>query len=112
MRKPIPKKVKDLVKLKFQNRCGYCGEKKERLCIDHIIPWQRTQDDSIGNLMPACQQCNNYKLAFSLDGFRMEIQESVRKARQRSVNFRFAEKYGLIEIKETKVMFYFEKESK
>jgi hypothetical protein len=61
------------------------------------------------NLMPACPSCNNYKMSLQLETFRRELAESVRKARDYSVNFRFAERFGLVEVKEQPIVFYFER---
>ncbi|MGA5131020.1 HNH endonuclease [Streptomyces blastmyceticus] len=38
--------------------CAYCGEKSQSLHQEHIIPISRGGDDSIGNLVPACPDCN------------------------------------------------------
>lgn len=105
----IPKKIRDQVKAKFDGHCAYCGEKPSRIFIDHLEPHQYTQDDSIDNLMPSCQACNLYKSVLFLETFRKELEDSVRKARQYSVNYRFAELYDLVESNEKKIVFYFEK---
>lgn len=107
-RKLIPKKIKDAVKKRYGGRCAYCGEKPDRLFIDHLEPYQYTQNDDIKNLMPSCQACNLYKTSFFLDQFRNELENSVRKARQYSVNYRFAERYGLVKANEKPIKFYFE----
>lgn len=120
MRKPLPKKLKDLVKNKYQGHCAYCGCKPEKLCIDHLIPvmkshWLEREGKSVNdleNLMPSCYQCNNYKLSFTLEQFRDSLQTQVKMARKYSVNFRFAEKYGLVDIKEKPIKFYFEQVQK
>ena len=109
-RRTISKKERELILKKTNGRCAYCGEP---LCrgfnIDHIAPFQYSRDDSFDNLMASCRSCNNYKWSWSLEQFRKEIESSVDKLRQYSVNFRFAERYGLIKgdcFK--KVFFYFE----
>lgn len=110
----IPNVIRDRVKRMFGGRCGYCGEKKDNLCIDHMQPIAEfkggTNDEK--NLMPACFQCNSLKSVFDVEQFRAIIQSQVAKARKYSVNFRFAEKYNQIEIKETPIVFYFEKVNK
>ena len=42
------------------NCCFYCGEAKP-LTMDHIIPIARGGRHSIGNLIPACRNCNAQK---------------------------------------------------
>ena len=109
----VPKNIRDKVKAKFNGHCGYCGEKPDRLCIDHIHPFsdyrKGEEINNIENLMPSCFKCNNYKLTWSLEQFRSNLQDQVKLARRHSVNFRFAEKYGLIEVKEKPIKFYFER---
>lgn len=112
-RKPIPKAVREKVLIRFNGRCGYCGCLAKKLCIDHIVPVadKRYHGDhnEEKNLMPACFTCNNYKTIFSLEEFRKELSLQVERARAHSLNFRLAEKFGLIFETDRKVIFYFEK---
>lgn len=115
MRKYIRRNIRDAVKNKYGGRCAYCGEIPEKMTIDHIHPVARAHMDrsldvnSVENLMPACFSCNNYKMSFSLEQLRSFLQDQVRMARKYSVNFRLAERYGLISITEKPIVFYFEK---
>jgi len=106
----IPKEIRESVRLRFDGRCGYCGEKPNRLVIDHVEPYSYRQDNSESNLMPSCQSCNNYKNVWFIEEFRKELAAMVQKARRYSVNFRFAEKFNLIEVREGPIVFYFEKD--
>lgn len=112
MRKALPKKLKDEVKARFRGRCGYCGEEHQKLQIDHIHPVCRAHHvkdvNDPSNLMPACFSCNNYKLNRSLEDFRTDLQEQVARASRTSLNFRLAERYGLISRTGAPVRFYFE----
>lgn len=116
-RKAIPKKIRDQVKAKYDGHCGYCGIKPEKLQVDHIIPHARSHQharkgvdlDAIENLMPACAQCNNYKISYSLEEFRSLVTRQVELARKSSVNFRTAERFGLLQVKPVeRVVFFFE----
>ncbi|GAA0379832.1 hypothetical protein GCM10010319_67960 [Streptomyces blastmyceticus] len=51
---------RDLARLwdRYGDMCAYCGEKSQSLHQEHIIPISRGGDDSIGNLVPACPDCN------------------------------------------------------
>ncbi|WP_373301448.1 HNH endonuclease [Streptomyces djakartensis] len=51
---------RDLARLwnRHAGSCAYCGEKTESLHQEHIVPISRGGDDSIGNLVPACPDCN------------------------------------------------------
>ncbi len=63
---------------------------------------------AIENLFPACAPCNLFKGALSVEGMRKEISRQVERARAYSVNFRTAERFGLIEVTEKPVVFWFE----
>ena len=95
-------------KAKFGGRCGYCGETPKQMHIDHIVPKARGGTDELSNLMPACASCNNFKMSFSVEQFRTELYRQVSRARAYSINFRLAERFGLIETKERSIVFHFE----
>jgi 5-methylcytosine-specific restriction endonuclease McrA len=42
-------------------RCQYCGEKKIKMTVDHIIPKIYGGKDTWENLVCACMECNNKK---------------------------------------------------
>lgn len=42
-------------------RCAYCGNDKEKLTIDHIIPKSRGGKTSFENCVSSCKPCNNKK---------------------------------------------------
>lgn len=105
---------------KYGSHCAYCGVKIDikSMQVDHIRSKQSFRSDyleakevisDISNLNPACRRCNNFKAGMRLERFRSELQEQVDRARERSVNFRMAEKYGQIKITESPIVFYFEK---
>lgn len=48
---------------KTKGTCFYCGialNNKNRT-LDHIIPYSRSNDSSVCNLIPACKKCNTEK---------------------------------------------------
>ncbi len=45
---------------RYDQCCAYCGKRK-KLTRDHIIPVTRGGQESIGNLVPACDTCNKSK---------------------------------------------------
>ncbi|MDX8152091.1 HNH endonuclease signature motif containing protein [Patulibacter brassicae] len=47
-------------------RCFYCatGVGTTDREVDHFIPWSRSGDDGLDNLVVACRRCNNAKRAF------------------------------------------------
>ena len=114
--------------LRFNGHCAYCGCKLEKMHIDHVIP-QREFEYFIknqrhipeflkhltvsdvnheDNLFPACSVCNLWKSAHSLEQFRFELGEQIKRLNQRSANYRIAKKYGQIKEAETIIVFYFE----
>lgn len=117
MRKALSKEVRERVKNRFGMRCGYCGELQKKIHIDHIIPvcisHQQGKEfdcNDESNLMPSCFSCNNYKNVHSLEFFRRELSEQVKRAEERSINFRLAKRFFQICIQEHPIVFYFEKE--
>lgn len=44
----------------FEHSCTYCGS-IEKLTLDHFLPISKGGSDCLGNLIPACGQCNSSK---------------------------------------------------
>jgi 5-methylcytosine-specific restriction endonuclease McrA len=66
--------------------------------------------DRVENMVPACAPCNLFKSTYSIEGFRREIGEQVERVRRGSVNFRTAERFGLVEATGVPVVFWFEEQ--
>ncbi len=107
---------------KYKGHCAYCGEEitLKTMQVDHIRSKQNFSYglrseipeygvDDIRNLNPSCRPCNNFKNVFSLEEFRRELESQVARARRYSVNFRMAEMFGLIQVEDEPIVFYFEK---
>lgn len=107
---------------KCGGRCAYCGEEitLKDMQVDHIISQRNFyigrrdkrpayEAHDIQNLNPSCRRCNNFKGGMTIEELRVELGRQVERARRDSVNFRMAEKYGLIQAKERPIVFYFEK---
>ena len=111
----LSKAQRELIKAKFGGRCAYCGEPLATMHVDHLVPFAATHQhegrdpNRMENLMPSCPSCNNFKMTYGLEQFRRDLEAQVTRARMYSVNFRFAERYGLIKAVDTKVLFHFEK---
>lgn len=105
-------KIRKQIHGKYHGRCAYCGHEitQKAMQVDHIKPRYLGGTDDMENLNPACSACNNYKLTYSIEELRMHISKQVERAREKSVNFRLAERYGLIELTGNPVVFYFETE--
>jgi hypothetical protein len=116
---------------KYRGHCAYCGEviSIKDMQVDHIIPqWNFVWDiknkfkvppflihlteldvNHIDNLLPTCRVCNKWKSAHSLDVFRTEIEEQLKRLNDYSSNYRIAKKYGLVKEMPSKITFYFER---
>lgn len=57
--------VRDWMKLvrRYRSCCAYCGKFVERPVIEHVIPLARGGRHAIGNVLPACAECNASKHA-------------------------------------------------
>jgi len=132
----LTKKQRQIVWEKSNGKCWYCGcdlpekgwhadhveavirgskvvENKPGSMYTHRIVSTnekgRPQNHTIENMVPACAPCNLFKSTFSIEFFRKEIAAQVERARRSSVNFRTAERFGLIETKELPIVFWFER---
>jgi 5-methylcytosine-specific restriction endonuclease McrA len=109
---------------KCSGHCAYCGVEitLKQMQVDHIQPLYRNDDDitlqgwgvergtdDMDNLLPSCSRCNKWKSTYTLEKFRETIQTSLDRLERDTPNFRLARDYGLIEVIETPVIFYFER---
>ena len=80
-------------------------------CVEHFSSCDNPHLDTVENMVPACKKCNLFKGVYSVEDFRKEIGHQVDRARSYSVNFRTAERFGLIEIKIAPIVFWFERQT-
>jgi 5-methylcytosine-specific restriction endonuclease McrA len=45
----------------FSGECAYCGGKPDYECIEHVVPLSRGGENTIYNVVPSCQRCNQAK---------------------------------------------------
>ncbi|UVM87429.1 MAG: NinG protein [Bacteriophage sp.] len=131
----LTKKQREELRMKFGGRCAYCGcELPEKgWHADHVEPVLRKSEqcmkaaakgifklkatgelyrpeaERLENLYPACAPCNLMKTSYSLEMFRKQVSLQVARGRKSSMNFRTAERFGLIAVVERPVVFWFEK---
>ena len=113
-----------LIHDKFNGKCSYCGcdITINQMQIDHLVPLRRKDSDEqlqkmgkkrgtddVENLMPSCPSCNHYKSTFSLEEFREQLMLLRERLNKQHKIYAISKRYGLIEEKENKVEFYFEK---
>ncbi|EAO1992603.1 HNH endonuclease [Salmonella enterica] len=130
----LTRKQRERLRMKFGGRCAYCGcelpekgwhadhvqavlRKSER-CMKTaekgIFRLKSTGDvfrpeaDCPENIFPSCAPCNLLKTTYSLEMFRKQVSLQVERGRRSSVNFRTAERFGLISVVNKPVVFWFE----
>lgn len=50
-----------MIKAHYGHRCVYCGQKMERLTMDHLTPISQGGEHTMSNVVPACKSCNSRK---------------------------------------------------
>jgi len=78
-----------------------CGCKLEygKMQVDHVVVLYRRGSDTFDNMLPACRPCNHRKGTHTVEFFRSEIEAVLVRLNQRSVNYRNAVRFGLLEPK-------------
>ncbi|MGG5963988.1 HNH endonuclease [Salmonella enterica] len=130
----LTKKQRERLRMKFGGRCAYCGcELPEKgWHADHVQAVLRKSErcmkaaekgifrlkttgevfrpeaDCPENIFPSCAPCNLLKTTYSLEMFRKQVSLQVERGRRSSVNFRTAERFGLISVVNKPVVFWFE----
>ena len=118
----INKKTRELVYNKCNGKCAYCGEdiQYKDMQVDHKVSqfhyrlkkhkkYTDNEDkDNIDNLLPSCRVCNKWKSSHSVEQFRKEIGEQLKRLKEYNPNYRFATKYKLIQETPHPIVFYFE----
>jgi len=112
------KKTREEVYKKTGGKCAYCGcDLPKRWQVDHVVPVVRNIStgeylgegtDNINNLLPSCPSCNIIKSSQSLESFREEL-ENMYNSVARNGTFKIAERYSIVERKQLRIQFYFEK---
>lgn len=116
------KEHRQIVFNKYNGKCAYCGcSLGSKWHVDHIVPKRRGDSeatlkklnkvrgsDNFDNLNPSCIRCNIRKNSLTLEQFRSEIQEQVKRLKRDSNQFNLALDYNLIEETNKEVKFYFE----
>ena len=106
------------VHAKHGGRCAYCGCEipLKGFHVDHRDPCYRGCQEgrdpnsyTLDELEPACPRCNRWKSVHSVDQFRYEIAAQIERIRRDAPGFRLAEDFGLIQVSQTRVVFYFER---
>lgn len=131
---PLTKKQRTELRMKFGGKCAYCGcpLPEKGWHADHIeavfrIPeidqkakaagkWRLKysgemhlpDNDNVGNMRPSCPQCNINKSTLDVEGFRNFI-ATRNAAIMKTPAGKLSMKYGLCQLIDTPVVFWFEK---
>lgn len=122
------KKQREVLRQRFDGLCAYCGRQIDKMHADHLEPCVRITTDQWGtplaaadrrmikpernvvsNMMPACASCNLHKGGYSLEQWRDLLQRSAAILRRDASTFRAGERFGIIAVNETAIVFHFEK---
>ena len=95
------------INTKAKTSFGEVPETVKKLLENKVM--HKPENDTIDNIVPACAACNLFKGVFSVEDFRAEILIQTERARKKSVNFRTAERFGLIKETNNNVVFWFER---
>lgn len=116
---------------KMLSSCAYCGDFIDgikNMQVDHIIPKSyfeyfiknkhkvptflqhltETDVDHSDNLFPSCRVCNKWKATHTVEQFRIELQEQLKRLNDYSSNYRMAKKYKQLWESPVKITFFFE----
>ncbi|EDK9786878.1 HNH endonuclease [Salmonella enterica subsp. enterica serovar Give] len=130
----LTRKQRERLRMKFGDRCAYCGcvLPEKGWHADHVQAVLRKSErcmkaaekgifrlkttgevfrpeaDCPENFFPSCAPCNLLKTTYSLEMFRKQVSLQVERGRRSSVNFRTAERFGLISVVNKPVVFWFE----
>ncbi|EDD8367775.1 HNH endonuclease [Salmonella enterica subsp. enterica serovar Ball] len=130
----LTRKQQERLRMKFGGRCAYCGcvLPEKGWHADHVQAVLRKSErcmkaaekgifrlkttgevfrpeaDCPENIFPSCAPCNLLKTTYSLEMFRKQVSLQVERGRRSSVNFRTAERFGLISVVNKPVVFWFE----
>jgi hypothetical protein len=123
----LTKRQRETLHAKFGGLCAYCGcALGGRWHADHVEPVQRKaimlngrykstgefwkpENDTLGNMNPACGPCNIDKATCNLDEWRAKLQRGHEVLERNNATYRHSLRYGVIHHNPEPVIFYFER---
>jgi len=96
---------------KYGGHCAYCGVMMpmSEMRVDYVEQPSSAENDTLENMLPACQSCSIYKHVLgTIEAFRASIERLPEALAQESTTYRKAVRFGMVEPKPHKVVFYFE----
>jgi 5-methylcytosine-specific restriction endonuclease McrA len=112
-RRKLSKAERQEVYDKCGGHCAYCGCEItiKQMQVDHVQPISVNGEDVMGNYLPACRSCNNYKHSMTLETFRAMAEKWHDSLMRDSAAYRIAFRFGRVVPKTGRVEFYFEQEA-
>lgn len=117
-RRKLSKNERQTIYNKCDGHCAYCGKEIiiSEMQVDHVIPMEFYESykaigkdiDTIGNMLPACRSCNNYKSTLTLEKFRACIEKWPEVLYRRNTTYRNAIRFGMVIPNSHPIQFYFE----
>ena len=110
-RKRLTAKQRKQVFDTYKGHCAYCGTEIafRGMQIDHKKPLSIGGEDVLENMLPACRSCNHYKHMLDIERFREYLSGIPKRVKRDSIAFQVGERYGLVQVIDVPVRFYFEK---
>lgn len=67
------------IKERFEYRCAYCHNLigKDKVTMDHVIPLSKGGRHAVGNIVPACNRCNQHKGSLTVVEFKRRMGMSI-----------------------------------
>ncbi|EAW6334471.1 HNH endonuclease [Salmonella enterica] len=101
----LTRKQRERLRMKFGGRCAYCG------CV---LPEKGWHADHVQAVLRKSERCMKaaekgiFRLKTTGEVFRKQVSLQVERGCRSSVNFRTAERFGLISVVNKPVVFWFE----
>lgn len=110
-RRKLSKKERKAIYDKCNGHCAYCGCELEfkDMQADHVQSVYLGGKDTMENFLPSCRSCNHYKSTLGLEDFRNWMQTLPERMKRSNVNYRNMLRFGIIQVDDSPVKFYFEK---
>lgn len=111
-RRKLSAKERNQIFKMFGGKCAYCGctlHNMSAMQVDHKNPLYIGGTDNLDNMYPTCRSCNNYKRSLDIEKFREYLEGLTKRLKRDNVAFNVAVRFGIVEVKEKPVVFYFEK---
>lgn len=112
----ISEKKRNLLLLKYDNHCAYCGVPNLTLKTmqpDHIVARTKGGGNGIENLHPSCIVCNRFKTNHSIDDFKTLLhflfKDIIIHIDKKKSKRTLSENFGIIKTSSWDGLFYYEK---